>query len=703
MTKQRAGDPRERQTLSVPSDGYFHNQWHLLNTGQNGGRPGVDLDVVPVWEDYTGAGVVVGVWDDGVEYSHPDLDDNYDASRNLSLRGRIHDPAPESAESMHGTSVAGVIAAEANGRGTVGVAYDATLVGVDIFYDSQVTDYAFRQLDQFDVTNHSWGYTSAYGANVEASDWKIFFAGWKRSVETGRDGLGTINVIAAGNDRTSNADTNHSNLSNMPEVITVAAVGHDGSVSWYSTPGASVLVAAPSNGPDGSGIWTTDRVGTAGYNAGKTPPPASGYTDDFGGTSSATPAVTGVVALMLEANPHLGWRDVQQILAMTARHVGSGFGDTPEHHEKFAWSFNAAQTWNGGGMHFSNDYGFGIVDARAAVRLAETWIDQQTSDNWQRATGDRWDGTLAIPDDDLRGVHLTFDVTSDITLERIGLKLAISNGFSGDYRVVLVSPSGTRSVLSTDHAFGDSTTDSWLYASNAFRGEDATGQWTLAISDRWASDRGRLTSARLDLSGAAATDDDTWIFTDEMSKYSGRLGHTATIGDDDGGADTLNAAALSTPVSIDLMTGLGVIDAMPVKLVGRIVNVATGDAADTIVGSAGGNLLYAGRANDHVAGRAGDDWVLGGDGNDVLRDGDGRDWMRGGFGDDRIVLGTDGFLDRVLGFRQGDDVIQLSGVTWRDLGLEDTANGVLVTLPDDRLLIRDLTVAELSRDDFLFV
>lgn len=703
MTKHRAGDPWEMRTLSLPSDGYFPNQWHLLNLGQGGGRAGIDLDVVPVWDDYTGAGVVVGVWDDGIQYTHPDLDDNYDASLHLIVRGRVHDPAPQDPGSMHGTSVAGVIAAEANGHGTVGVAYGATLVGVDIFYDPQVGTGAFRQLDHFDVNNHSWGFIAAYAANILDPDWRGFFIGWERSVQTGRDGLGTINVIAAGNDRTSLADTNHSNLSNMPEVITVAAVGHDGLVSWYSTPGASLLVAAPSNGPAGSGIWTTDRTGADGYNAGGTTPPTAGYTNDFGGTSSATPAVSGVVALMLEANPDLGWRDVQQILACSARHVGSGFNDGPMRHEKFAWSFNGADTWNGGGLHFSNDYGFGLVDARAAVRLAETWTDQQTSANWLRQTGDRWTGDLTIPDDDRRGVSVGFDVTSDMVLERVGLRLAIDDGFSGDYRVVLVSPDGTRSVLSTDHGGGDSVTASWLYVSNAFRGEDATGHWTLYLSDRWAADEGSLTGARLDLMGSAATADDTWIFTDEMSDYSGRLGHATTIGDADGGADSLNAAALSTPVTIDLNAGLGSIDGMPVKLVGRIVNVATGDADDSLVGNAEDNLLHGGRGRDFVAGRTGDDRVLGGDGNDVLRDGAGRDWLRGGAGNDRIALATDGDLDRVLGLHQGADRIQLEGVTWQDLRFEDTANGVMVETPDDLLLIRDLTEADLSRADFLFV
>ncbi|MFX5522508.1 hypothetical protein ABTD78_24870, partial [Acinetobacter baumannii] len=70
---------------------------------------------------------------------------------------------------------------------------------------------------------------------------------------------------------------------------------------------------------------------------------------------------------MLEANPHLGYRDIQKILAYSARQVDS-VGS--------AWTTNGAFNWNGGGLHVSHDYGFGAVDALAAVRLAETWTEQ---------------------------------------------------------------------------------------------------------------------------------------------------------------------------------------------------------------------------------------------------------------------------------------------------------------------------------------
>ena len=326
----------------VPDDPLLGRQWYL------GNPDGVDLAVRGAWADYAGAGVTVGIWDDGVDYRHPDLNGNYAAGRHVTIAGVRHDPAPESPDSGHGTAVAGLVAAEADGRGTVGVAHRARIVGVDVFHDPTVTanfQRSFEQLDRFDVTNHSWT-LGAYVANRVDSNWETFFEGWEASVVAGRGGLGTVNVVAAGNAREQGRHTNDSNMTGMPEAIAVAAVGRDGFVTALSTPGPGLLVSAP-----GTAIWTTDRPGAAGFSdggneAGNTRP---GYTATFGGTSAAAPMVAGVVALMLEANPTLGWRDVQAILAYSARHVGSPIGSGPSGAELSPWQVNAAGNWNGGG------------------------------------------------------------------------------------------------------------------------------------------------------------------------------------------------------------------------------------------------------------------------------------------------------------------------------------------------------------------
>src|SRR6187200_2062268 len=122
----------------MPSDGMVSSQWHLKNTGQTGGTAGIDINVTGVWDDYTGAGVSVAVYDDGVDFTHSDLDDNYDASQHLVINGTTYSAMPTTG--FHGTAVAGLIAAENNGSGTVGVAYGSSITGVPILRSTNQAD-----------------------------------------------------------------------------------------------------------------------------------------------------------------------------------------------------------------------------------------------------------------------------------------------------------------------------------------------------------------------------------------------------------------------------------------------------------------------------------------------------------------------------------------------------------------------------------
>src|SRR3712207_7949527 len=78
----------------MPADSLFAGQWHLKNSGQTGGTAGIDLNVTGLWDDYSGAGVAVGVYDDGIDYAHADLDGSYDASRHLVIGGVAYDARP---------------------------------------------------------------------------------------------------------------------------------------------------------------------------------------------------------------------------------------------------------------------------------------------------------------------------------------------------------------------------------------------------------------------------------------------------------------------------------------------------------------------------------------------------------------------------------------------------------------------------------
>ena len=289
-------------------------QWHLSMVGQLGfGTGGTGLvGLERVWADYRGQNVHVGQWDVGVQTSHWDLAANYDASRQLVIEGTLNDGLPLFVGfNEHGTAVAGLIAAARNGIGGVGVAYEAGLTSVRVLGGADDLSTQFPRylltldhLSDFDVTNHSYGSLPTF---VVDQDQARFAA----AAESGRNGLGTVMVYASGNN---NTDANGEQIGVLRQTVTVGAVEADGQVSPYANYGANLLVTAPASSV------TTDLLGNG---VGRDGLLGGDYTDNFGGTSGSTPVVTGVVALMLSANPGLGWRDVQNILALSATGTGS--------------------------------------------------------------------------------------------------------------------------------------------------------------------------------------------------------------------------------------------------------------------------------------------------------------------------------------------------------------------------------------------
>jgi subtilisin family serine protease len=327
---------------ALPTDDLFDYQWGLAA-----------INVFDIWNDYTGVGVKVALHDDGIDAGHPDIVENYDpnlAEPGLTLGGG------------HGTFVTGVVGGAADGSGIVGVAYGAT-VAAQQYPGGGIFDpgYYFGDLRAFDVVNNSWlqsGVTIyGYGSQTEGPLSEQI----RELSESGRGGLGTNWVFSSGNEGALGQDSNQSDGANDRHSITVGATDYEGKLASFSTTGTSVLVVAP-----GVDILSSDNRGTSGIFDGR----GGVFGPDYAtgsGTSASAPLVSGVIALMLEANPDLGWRDVQEILAYSAWNSDPG-SDT--------WSINGAQNWNGGGLHVSRDYGFGMIDARAAVRLAETCRSQ---------------------------------------------------------------------------------------------------------------------------------------------------------------------------------------------------------------------------------------------------------------------------------------------------------------------------------------
>ena len=261
------------------------------------------------------------------------------------------------------------------------------------------------------------------------------------------------------------------------------------------------------------------------------------------GTSFAAPIVAGVVAMMLEANPGLGYRDVQEILALSSRKIDP---------TSASWAENGATNWNGGGNLVSHDFGFGLVDAHAAARLAETWTEAHTAANESSISvaGNVGSNTALA---DFHSNVYTSTVSSayqDFSIDWIEIDISLLHTHIGDLKIELVSPTGTHSLLMDRPTGGQNPRDNltFTFSTNHDWGESPVGNWSLIVTDNGTGGTGSMLSYTLHFYGDYEGQNDTYYYTDEFATLSG---DRATL-DDAAGNDTINAAAVTTDMVFDL-------------------------------------------------------------------------------------------------------------------------------------------------------
>ena len=311
----------EKRLTYTPNDPFYTYQWHLNNTGQSGGIPGADINIEPAWDITRGShSTAISVADDGIMWTHEDLSANYLGGYDFGNYDT--DPTPSGvlySTDSHGTAVTGLMAGKgSNGIGVTGscpdCGYYAAAFG-DRFIDDANMFYWQAEMGSA-VSSNSWEYSNGGAPDVVA-------AAIADVTANGRNGLGMAVVAAAGNDDRYIAS---GAVAAQPNVITVGASTTQDLRAYYSNYGSSVDIMAPSSGLTTADITTTDvypPVGS-GYNPGG----ASGnyangaYTNDFGGTSAATPIVAGVVGLMFDVNPFMTLEEAKRSIQFTADKVG---------------------------------------------------------------------------------------------------------------------------------------------------------------------------------------------------------------------------------------------------------------------------------------------------------------------------------------------------------------------------------------------
>lgn len=478
---------------STPNDPKAGRQWHLTGIAKH---PAADINILPIWPNwsrsgstgFTGKGVRIGIIDDGLLTSHEDLQANTDTQYDYDWVGRDFDPIPDDLEyDSHGTNCAGVAAARGNnGIGITGAAPLATLVGMRLL-GSATTDedeasaISYRPKLPIHIKSNSWGPDDypPWGSAFEKPG-PLFAAALKHSVKRGRNGLGEIIVWAGGNGG-SGDNSNYDGYANSIYTIAVGASNSRAVKSGYSERGANLVVVAPSDGGRlDRGIITTDTWGVF-YED-----PEQDYYYDFGGTSAAAPLVSGIVALMLEANPKLGWRDVQEILITSAARIDPTDKD---------W------TWNGGGFHFNHKYGAGRVNASGAVELSKSWSNLGRHISRSKTKPK----SIRIPNNDTDGVVTKFNFKGNNSrVEHVTVRLDIKHRDRSELRIELISPSGTLSVLAEPHKGSYANINNYTFSTLRNWGEKANGTWTLKVADlgKRSMKEGILINPKLSIYGA---------------------------------------------------------------------------------------------------------------------------------------------------------------------------------------------------------
>ncbi|XP_026559605.1 proprotein convertase subtilisin/kexin type 5 isoform X1 [Pseudonaja textilis] len=472
IRRKRDYKPVSMQTMFF-NDPKWQSMWYM-HCSDNTHLCQSDMNIVGAWKrGYTGKNIVITILDDGIERNHPDLTQNYDPDASFDVNGNDIDPMPRydaSNENKHGTRCAGEVAATANNSHCiVGIAYNARIGGVRML-DGDVTDMVEAKSlslnpQHIHIYSASWG-PDDDGKTVDGPA-SLTRQAFENGVRTGRNNLGSIYVWASGNGGRSKDHCSCDGYTNSIYTISISSTAESGRKPWYLEECASTLATTYSSGESyDRKIITTDL--------------RQRCTDSHTGTSASAPMAAGIIALALEANRLLTWRDIQHIIVRTsqARHLIAN-----------DWKTNAA------GYKVSHLYGYGLMDAEAMVVEAEKWTTVPPQhvciENTDRQIKTiRPDNIRNGPDNGVRSIYKATGCADNanhhvIYLEHVVVRITITHPRRGDLAIYLTSPSGTRSQLLSNRLFDHSMEGfkNWEFMTTHCWGEKAAGDWILEIYD----------------------------------------------------------------------------------------------------------------------------------------------------------------------------------------------------------------------------
>ncbi|XP_062333907.1 proprotein convertase subtilisin/kexin type 5 [Osmerus eperlanus] len=466
QSQNQAQTQAQAQTFTF-NDPQWSSQWYLHCDDSSQSCPS-SMNIEGAWRrGFTGRGVVVTVLDDGIDPRHPDLQTNYDPLASYDITENNPDPTPRyditNTTNNHGTACAGIIAATANNSHCiVGVSFHARIGGIRML-DGDVTDIVEAQSLSFrpqhvDIYSASWG-PEDDGRTVEGPGTLARLA-LEHAIRSGRKGRGSIFMWASGNGGRYGDHCSCDGYASSIYTISVSSSTRDGGQHAPLEPCASTLTTA-------YGAEEDQFLETATLDL------KQGCTTVHSGSSVSTAMAAGVIALALDANPVLTWRDVQHLIVRTSQ---PGHLDDPD------WYTNAA------GYKVSHQYGFGLLDAERLVKEAESW--RQVPPQHVCEETPMLNNSVIPEGSVLRSVHESTGCSSHpphhvVYVEHVLVRVTVTHGRRGDLSIALTSPAGTRSQLLANRPLDQSTEGfrSWEFMTTHCWGERSSGKWSLEVLD----------------------------------------------------------------------------------------------------------------------------------------------------------------------------------------------------------------------------
>ncbi|PCJ23199.1 MAG: hypothetical protein COA94_08495 [Rickettsiales bacterium] len=410
--------------------------------------------------------------------------------------------------------------------------------------------------------NHAIGYTGGLN-HLDAAA--------RKTVLEGRDGLGLAVIFAAGNERQDGGDANYDLIKSIPSIIVVGGISRKSVLGLgeqpnepFSSPGSNILTSAPANFIPAVTHGQGNKYGNY-------------FKDSHAlvqGTSFAAPIVSGIVGAMLQVNKHLTIYDIQKILAYSSKQIES----------ETEWQFNGASTWNGGGLHFSYDFGFGCIDAHNALLLAQNWLvgnRQYVERKWVFSNGtfhakqSASFNSSATIDGEIVSTNVNF-IIKEIDIFNLKLSLA----YDGQTFTIL------KPKVGDDLSFPTLSYAAMTPLTHFLMGMRIDSQIGCLFENTGAGD---MKFGVVNMTAGVQRDNNTsYIFTDECTKFYDEDRATLAAQNQ---FNTLNLAAVSYSSRVNLQEMVMYLAEQLYRLEGAFHNVISGSACTHITGNEENNII----------------------------------------------------------------------------------------------------------------